>query len=151
MSSAGSAGHQNRYSFYADPRYHDYHRSTQGSNYATTDYSTSTGSTTRPVQHSPYINRIDNYSSLPKRAEKHQSAIYDDYQVIPSSKSYQPISSHHQRYKSYDSTTHSNNNTSQQRNASDPLQDYDDPMYAQIRKTPHSNNNSRNVSKPAQV
>lgn len=149
----------NRYSFYADPRYHDYHRSTQGSSF-TSDYSTP--NSTHPVNYSPYINRIDNYNSLPKRSEKHQSAAYEDYQIIPTCKPYHQRSTvSHQRYKSYDSATVSNNNTSQRGAPSDPLNDYDDPtrventLYAKIRRGPPSlppQNGTRGpISKPAQV
>lgn len=86
------------------------------------------------VQRSPFINRPDVvYSSLPKRDKPASSS--NDYAVINHNPS-------HQRFKSYDSGSHSN--TKAERN---DLSHVENTLYAQIRKPPLTGT----VSNPAQV
>lgn len=138
FSMSNSTSAQSRYSFYADPRYHDYHRSTQGGQY---NHLNQNGSNQSSVQRSPYLNRLDTYNSLPKR-DKPQYP--NDYSLPSTNSSKHSTTGHHQRYKSYDSNSKSA--------AHDPLHDYDDPtrvnnsLYAQIRKPPIGG-----ISNPARV
>ena len=143
----------NRYSFYADPRYHDYHRSTQHSHYPPNDYNSNINtqsqcSTTAPHQ-SPFNNRADSYNnSLPKVKAPTNSS---DYAAINKPGS-QGRPRGHQRYPSYDSSSAPFQTSSTLRQ--EIILDYDDPqgaensLYARVRKHPPV---GRSVTNPARV
>lgn len=137
----------NRYSFYADPRYHDYHRST--SKDALPYYSVSQKRET--TFFNPPV-RADMQSSSPPQTFGNYTTVVPPPPVNSTGNSNGaprvPPHAAHTRYASYDSAAnmagfHSNENN---------MSDYDDPrnsdnsLYAQIRKPPIGG-----VAKPARV
>jgi len=135
----------NRYSFYADPRYHDYHRSTQPNYHPThNDYNSNSKSHS---ERSPYLNRDPAYSSLSKRERLPHNYDY----AKANGGGLNHTSPAHKRYTSYDSAAAAFKPNG--RTNPGELSDYDDPrgadnsIYARIRKPPLSGT----VSNPARV
>lgn len=144
-----------RYSFYADPRYHDYHRSTQPNYYPSNDHNSNIDPSSQypslPSQtHRPPLpNGVESYNnSLPKPKLTAQNS---DYAAINKVSKPAGRSISHQRFPSYDSTSAPFSvNTNSVRH--DVILDYDDPkgaensLYAKVRKAP-----SAGRSNPARV
>ena len=143
-----------RYSFYADPRYHDYHRSTQPHFHPTphNDYNSNIKShhPGNSTQRSPYLNRDPAYSSLSNIIRLPYN--YDFFKPNQSNGGgINHPSPAHKRFTSYDSAAAAYKPSS--RTNPGELSAYDDPrgadnsIYARIRKPPLSGS----VSNPARV
>lgn len=159
----------NRYSFYADPRYHDYHRSTQSNYYPPNDYNSNIHSSisahpppkteqqkTETGPRSPYINRTDGYNSLPKQRDwpVQPQTSHNNYVAIPTNQENGSRAKGHRRYPSYDSASPSHHpKANGTHTRKEVILDYDDPrsadnsVYARVRKPPLGNA----VSNPARV
>ncbi|XP_067934731.1 partitioning defective protein 3-like isoform X10 [Watersipora subatra] len=139
----------NRASFYADPRYHDYHRSTQ-SNYYPNDHNSNVSAQQPPLvpaHRSSVTSKIDAYNnSVAKPTPANNNS---DYAKI--NKADRPGA--HRRFPSYDSSAAPFHLTSN-RHEHDVILDYDDPqgsensLYARVRKQPSM---GHAVSNPSRV
>jgi len=140
----------NRYSFYADPRYHDYHRSTQPAYSKPNDSNSNIDSSAQyhsisdrvVAQRSPFINRTDAYNSLPKRDRPAQYTDTNDM--------YTSVDRGRNRYPPHDTTSagyHQKTNGSNRYTNLDDPSGADNSIYAKVSKRTLSNS----VSNPARV